>query len=399
MRFESGMGTEAAGDRVIQNAETVFLHGLRRPEGIVSLAGTERALESSYQQDHERATGLGSSRTQHVFRIEQTGNPYEWVIERPAPLHIVELETLITEVRRWDGSKWVTVATWDGHEGFPFSRDMPLEDQRRVARWAKQLAPDALSREQRELLRVEPARKTSRGSEEAIRQGGILGSPLLRSLWAALTEKQRRLVLNPDKKIEGRYPLSTGELSELTGMTKRKVQYWSERKLLPHWLDSHGHRRFEAPGAIVAFALEGSKQHDRQHYAGIASSKQPLAAMREAWMATKTKNFNELRKRARRRDPDWDAKVTERRRAMEDALALAELRQSRHITQVQLADTLGISQGNVSRVETRSDVYLSTLRSYIEALGGQLEIAAVFPDERVAVALAPNQRESTQAET
>ncbi len=104
-------------------------------------------------------------------------------------------------------------------------------------------------------------------------------------------------------------------------------------------------------------------------------------------MATKTKNFNQLREKARRRDPDWEATVAERQRAMEDALALAQLRQSRQITQVQLAETLGISQGNVSRLETRGDVYLSTLRSYVEALGGHLEIAAVFGDERVVVAV------------
>lgn len=102
-------------------------------------------------------------------------------------------------------------------------------------------------------------------------------------------------------------------------------------------------------------------------------------------MAPKTKNFSELRERARRRDPDWDRNVTERVRAIEDALALAELRRSRHVTQAQLAETLGITQGNVSRMETRSDVYLSTLSSYVEALGGHLEIAAVFGDERVPV--------------
>ncbi|MCA1697752.1 MAG: helix-turn-helix domain-containing protein [Actinobacteria bacterium] len=107
-------------------------------------------------------------------------------------------------------------------------------------------------------------------------------------------------------------------------------------------------------------------------------------------MPAKTKNFNVLRERARARDPEWDANVTERVRAIEDALALAELRQSRNVTQVQLAETLGISQGNVSRLEGRSDVYLSTLRSYVEALGGHLEIAAVFGDERVPVNLGEN---------
>jgi DNA-binding XRE family transcriptional regulator len=102
-------------------------------------------------------------------------------------------------------------------------------------------------------------------------------------------------------------------------------------------------------------------------------------------MAAKTKNFNELRERARHTDPDWETNVSERKQAIEDALALAELRQARHLTQIQLAEVLGISQGNVSRLEGRSDIYLSTLRSYIEALGGHLEIAAVFDDERLPV--------------
>jgi DNA-binding XRE family transcriptional regulator len=106
-------------------------------------------------------------------------------------------------------------------------------------------------------------------------------------------------------------------------------------------------------------------------------------------MATKTKNFNELRDRAREQHPEWDANVGERKRAIDDALALAQLRQARHLTQVQLAETLGISQGNVSRLESRNDIYLSTLRGYVEALGGHLEIAAVFDDQRLPVNIGP----------
>jgi DNA-binding Xre family transcriptional regulator len=104
-------------------------------------------------------------------------------------------------------------------------------------------------------------------------------------------------------------------------------------------------------------------------------------------MPKKTKSFNELRERASRRDPNHAANVAEYRRAMEDAVALAKLRQSRNVTQVDLAAELGITQGNVSRMETRSEIYLSTLRSYIEALGGRLEITAVFDDDRVPVAV------------
>jgi non-homologous end joining protein Ku len=51
------------------------------------------------------------------------------------------------------------------------------------------------------------------------------------------------------------------------------------------------------------------------------------------------------------------------------------------VTQVQLAERLGKSQGNISELERRDDVYLSSLREYVEALGGRLEIAAVFEEE------------------
>lgn len=74
-------------------------------------------------------------------------------------------------------------------------------------------------------------------------------------------------------------------------------------------------------------------------------------------------------------------------RTAEDAIALAELRKSRDVTQIALAAQLGITQGNVSRIEGRSEIYLSTLRSYIEALGGHLEIAAVFGEDRIPVAV------------
>ncbi|MFN7956580.1 MAG: helix-turn-helix transcriptional regulator [Polyangiaceae bacterium] len=63
---------------------------------------------------------------------------------------------------------------------------------------------------------------------------------------------------------------------------------------------------------------------------------------------------------------------------------LAELRKQRGRTQVQLAEALGVEQTSVSRAERSADPQLSTLREYIEALGGHLELAAVFDDgERV----------------
>jgi DNA-binding XRE family transcriptional regulator len=61
-------------------------------------------------------------------------------------------------------------------------------------------------------------------------------------------------------------------------------------------------------------------------------------------------------------------------------MPLQQLRSAREMTQVNLAKVLGVDQGSVSKMEKRADMYLSTLRSYIEAMGGTMEIRAVFPD-------------------
>jgi transcriptional regulator with XRE-family HTH domain len=74
-------------------------------------------------------------------------------------------------------------------------------------------------------------------------------------------------------------------------------------------------------------------------------------------------------------------------RALREALALSEIRAARGITQVVMARALETTQGSVSALEHRQDVFLSSLRDYIEALGGELEITAVFDDERIPVAI------------
>ena len=66
-------------------------------------------------------------------------------------------------------------------------------------------------------------------------------------------------------------------------------------------------------------------------------------------------------------------------------LPLQELRQARHHSQVQLAQALNVEQPSFSKVERRTDMYISTLRSYIEAMGGKLEILAHFPDGDVRI--------------
>ncbi len=69
------------------------------------------------------------------------------------------------------------------------------------------------------------------------------------------------------------------------------------------------------------------------------------------------------------------------RRAAEIA-TLKDLRQAVERTQEELATVLGVGQDSISRLEQRSDMLLSTLRRYVEAMGGTLELVAQFPDRQ-----------------
>jgi transcriptional regulator with XRE-family HTH domain len=74
-------------------------------------------------------------------------------------------------------------------------------------------------------------------------------------------------------------------------------------------------------------------------------------------------------------------KKVERRAAelIAEEMSLRELRRAHKLTQERIAETLGIGQDQVSRLEQRSDLLLSTLRGYVEAMGGQLKVIAEFP--------------------
>src|SRR5215469_5595202 len=67
------------------------------------------------------------------------------------------------------------------------------------------------------------------------------------------------------------------------------------------------------------------------------------------------------------------------------SMPLDALRDARQLTQVQMAQLLKISQGAVSKVERRSDMFVSTLRNYVRAIGGDLEIRAIFPEGDVLI--------------
>jgi transcriptional regulator len=85
-------------------------------------------------------------------------------------------------------------------------------------------------------------------------------------------------------------------------------------------------------------------------------------------------------------DPVRAARIAKERAATIDeivAYSLGELRRRRAITQDELARLMATTQPNVSRIEKGGEMELSTLRTYIEALGGRLEVTAVFDGDRV----------------
>jgi DNA-binding XRE family transcriptional regulator len=92
---------------------------------------------------------------------------------------------------------------------------------------------------------------------------------------------------------------------------------------------------------------------------------------------------------------ELEAKMSPAARAESDRLLkehlkqmpLHELRAARRLTQQQLARTLDMTQAAVSQMEKRTDMYLSTLENFVEAMGGHLEMYAVFPDGAVKLSL------------
>ena len=91
-------------------------------------------------------------------------------------------------------------------------------------------------------------------------------------------------------------------------------------------------------------------------------------------MTSLTERMNKLPE-ARRK------KVEERAKALiAEEMSLQDLRKARKQTQVRVAQQLGINQENVSRIEKRSDLLLSTLSGYVEAMGGKLSLVVEFPD-------------------
>lgn len=95
-----------------------------------------------------------------------------------------------------------------------------------------------------------------------------------------------------------------------------------------------------------------------------------------------SKPYSELRETMQ---PAARQKAADKTRALPAAMPLQELRHARNLSQEQLAQTLEVKQAAVSKLEKRTDMYISTLRNFIKAMGGDLEIIAKFPDGAVQI--------------
>lgn len=95
------------------------------------------------------------------------------------------------------------------------------------------------------------------------------------------------------------------------------------------------------------------------------------------------RNVNDIIKRL---PADRRRKIEKRAAALiAEEMTLQELRRARAMTQVRLAKKLGVAQKQVSEIEKRTDMHISTLRRSIEALGGKLSLVAEFPDRKPVV--------------
>ena len=84
-------------------------------------------------------------------------------------------------------------------------------------------------------------------------------------------------------------------------------------------------------------------------------------------------------------DPASRADNVQKVREELERMALEEVRSAKELTQVDMAEMLNVPQSSISRIEQRADMYLSTLRNYVHALGGMLQIQVIFSDGQAVV--------------
>ena len=83
--------------------------------------------------------------------------------------------------------------------------------------------------------------------------------------------------------------------------------------------------------------------------------------------------------------PERRARVDAKEAELRAAMPLHEFRQARALTQIAIGEALNVNQPAIAKLERRTDMYVSKLRAYIEAMGGKLNIVARFPEGDVAI--------------
>jgi predicted transcriptional regulator len=107
-----------------------------------------------------------------------------------------------------------------------------------------------------------------------------------------------------------------------------------------------------------------------------------------------TKKWSDIR---RKHTPEVEERIRAKVKAKAQGMTLNQLREARQLTQVNLAQVLKINQGAVSTMEKRTDMYVSTLRNFIKAMGGELKITAEFPEGSIQIEQFEQVAETTTA--
>ncbi len=89
------------------------------------------------------------------------------------------------------------------------------------------------------------------------------------------------------------------------------------------------------------------------------------------------KKFREIRSPD---TPERRARITAKKKALLAQVRLQDIRRARLLSQTALAEAMGVAQSEVSKIERRTDVYIGTLRRYLEAMGASLRVTAVFAE-------------------
>lgn len=97
---------------------------------------------------------------------------------------------------------------------------------------------------------------------------------------------------------------------------------------------------------------------------------------------TGRRNFADLKSKM---SPERQARIAARTQELIEEMDLAQIRTALHLSQAALAEVLAVEQPAIAKIEKRADMYVSTLRRFIEAMGGELELVARFPDHSIRI--------------